>query len=384
MRIPGRVAALVASAVFAISACSGSATTAPSASAAAASAAPSPSAAAAPTTIRLGISPFQDTLLPLIAETKGWFKDAGLDVQLTTLGWDAIVPAVASGQVDVAINNTTGVVSVANRAPDMIYWYGWNPFTQGSALMGRPSAGLKTLADFEASGMSHQDARTAAFKQLKGRTLITTLATDMGNSLVAGLEFAGLTQSDVKIIDLNPDQGLAAFLSGTGDAYLGGIPQRTRLTKEGYLVVASGPDLAPPPINGFVTTKTFVQAHPDAMLSLLNVIFRTVRYCNANTDDCGKIITDSLNSTTGSTMTPADYKAFWQTFELYDGNAAEVQRDILSPDGVAYWKKTWDQDNKSLFTQQKAIPAAVDYSYFWGEQVQKDYIAKYGLNESGQ
>jgi NitT/TauT family transport system substrate-binding protein len=120
------------------------------------------------------------------------------------------------------------------------------------------------------------------------------------------------------------------------------------------------------------------------MLSLLNVIFRTVRYCNANTDDCGKIISDSLNSTTGSTVTPADYKAFWQKFELYDGNAAEVQRDILAPDGVSYWKKTWDQDNKSLFDQQKAIPAAVDYSFFWGEQVQKDYVAKYGLSESGQ
>jgi ABC-type nitrate/sulfonate/bicarbonate transport system substrate-binding protein len=343
-------------------------------------ASPSP---VATTTIRLGISPFQDTLLPIIPESKGWFKAAGLDVQLTTLGWDAIGPAVASGVVDVAINNTTGVVSVANRAPDVIYWYGWNPFTQGSALMGRPSSGLKTLQQSEASGMSHQDARKAAFLQLKGRTLVTTLATDMGNELIAGLESVGLSQSDVKIVDLNPDQGLAAFLSGTGDAYLGGLAQRTRLTSEAYLVIASGPDVAPAPINGFVTTKTFVQAHADAMLSLLNVMFRTVRYCNANTDDCAKIIIDDLNATSGSGMTVADYKAYWQKWELYDGNAAEAQRDILSPDGVAYWQKIWDQDNKALFTQQKQIPAPVDYSQFWGDQVQQQYVAKYGLNESG-
>ncbi len=71
-----------------------------------------------PTKIKLGISPFQDTMLPIIGEEKGWFDEAGLDVELTTLGWDAVMPAVASGAVDVAVNNTTGVVSVASRAPE--------------------------------------------------------------------------------------------------------------------------------------------------------------------------------------------------------------------------------------------------------------------------
>ena len=74
-------------------------------------------ASAPSTTIVLGISPFQDTLLPIVAEKKGWFKQEGLNVKLKTLGWNAIMPTVASGGVDVAINNTTGVVSVANRSP---------------------------------------------------------------------------------------------------------------------------------------------------------------------------------------------------------------------------------------------------------------------------
>ena len=56
-----------------------------------------------------------------------------------------------------------------------------------------------------------------------------------------GLDF----KRDVKVIYLEPDQGLAAFLNGTGDAYIGGIPQRTRAGKEGMVEMLTGIDLGP-------------------------------------------------------------------------------------------------------------------------------------------
>ncbi|MBX3568290.1 MAG: ABC transporter substrate-binding protein [Rhizobiaceae bacterium] len=335
------------------------------------------------TVIKLGISPFQDTMLPIVGQQKGWFKEAGLDVKLVTLGWDAIVPAVVSGGVDVAINNTTGVVSIAGRATDMIYWYGWNPFTEGSALMGRPDKGLVTVDDQVSKGVAYEEARRNAFEQLKGRSIVTTMATDMGKQVVTALESVNLSQTDAKIIDMNPDQGLAAFLSGTGDAYLGGIPQRTRATAEGMIVIASGPDLAPPPINGFVTTKTFAEKNQDAMLALMNVMFRIVRYCNDNTADCGKIITGELNAQTGAQLTVEGFVGFWQVFENYAGNASEVQEAILDDAGYSYWKKTWDGDNQFLIGSgsiDKPVDAA---EHFWGNKVQDLYIAKYGADEKG-
>ena len=146
-----------------------------------------------PTKIKLGISPFQDTMLPIVAEQKGWFEEAGLDVELTTLGWDAVMPAVASGAVDAAINNTTGVVSVATRAPEVIYWYGWNPFTEGSALMGRPDIGLKTVDGLVADGVPYEEARTQVFEQLADLTVVTTMATDMDKQVSAALESVGVS-----------------------------------------------------------------------------------------------------------------------------------------------------------------------------------------------
>jgi len=337
-----------------------------------------------PTKISIGISPFQDTLLPIVGQEKGWFKEEGLDVQFKTLAWNAIAPAVASGAIDVAVYNTTGVVAVYSKQPDMVFWYPWNIFTQGAALMGRPGIGLKSVSDFEKEGKSHEEAVKAVASQLRGKTVVTTMGSDMGKAVVVMTASNGVPRDAFKIIDMDPDQGLAAFLSGTGDAYLGGIPQRTRLNKEGYLTLASGPDVAPVPLNGWVTTKPFATKNQDALLKLQNVMFRIIRYTNANQDETAKLITDRLNSETGAKMTTDEFKRFWNDIETYPKGPAEVARDILAPTGFAYWKRTWDNDNAYFTEIDKLIPQRVPYDAFWGDQVQQRYAALYGENDASR
>jgi NitT/TauT family transport system substrate-binding protein len=332
-----------------------------------------------PLTITLGLSPFQDTLLPIVGTEFGWFEEAGLTLDLVSLEWGAIVPAVASGQVDIAVNNTTGVVSAAHRQPELIYWYGWNPFTEGAALMGDPDSGLRSVDDFVAEGMSEEEARDEAILQLEGREIVTTMGTDMGKNVLAALDSVGLSQDDVEIRDLDPDSGLAAFLSGTGDAYLGGIPQRTRATAEGYTVIASGPQLSAPPINGIVTTTSYAEEHEEQLLAFLDVIFRIVDHCNANTSECGEIITTELNSQTGADMSVEDFEEFWQGWENFAASPQEVEEWILDEDGFAYWRATWDTDNEFLYEETGDIPAPADPDeHFWGERVHERYLETYG------
>ncbi|CAN5327689.1 hypothetical protein BH09ACT1_BH09ACT1_20040 [soil metagenome] len=334
------------------------------------------------TKVTIGISPFQDTYLPIIGQEKGWFTKAGLDVTLKSLAWNSVMPAVISGDVDMAINNTTGVVSVANADPDVVYAYGWNPFTEGSALMVRPGDN-KTVDALEKTLGTHAKARTAAIKALKGKTIVTTLSTDMGKQINDALDSVGMTASDVKFVDMDPDAGLAAFLSGTGDAYLGGIPQRAKALDEGMKIALAGPDLAAPPINGIVTTKQYVADDEPALLSFINVMQRIIRYCDAETKACGTTITDKLNSETAAGLTLAGFTSYWQKIELYAGSAKQTKAMILDEDGVAYWKTTWDSDNTYL-VGTKAIPAAVkSSSNFLMPKVWKDYVKKYRENETG-
>jgi NitT/TauT family transport system substrate-binding protein len=337
----------------------------------------------AATKITIGLSPFQDTLLPIIGKEKGWFAQEGLDVDLKTLAWNAVMPAVASNAIDVAVYNTTGVVSVYNKQPDILFWYPWNIFAQGAALMGRPNIGLKTAKDFERDGMSHPEAVKAAIQQLKSKTVLTTMGSDMGKAVVEAARSNGLAREDFKIIDMDPDQGLAAFISGTGDAYLGGIPQRTRLIKEGFLTLVTGPDLAPVPLNGWTTTKEFAEKNQEALLKLQHVMFRIIRYTDANQDEIAKTITDRLNTETGAKMTIDDFKRFWNEIEVYPKNAAEVKTEMLDDNGFANWKRTWDNDNYYFVEVDKLIPEKVPYDAFWAGKIQDDYIKRYGANETG-
>lgn len=334
------------------------------------------------TTITVGISPFQDTYLPIIGQEEGWFEEVGLDVELRSLAWNSVMPALISGDVDAAVFNTTGVVSIANADPRVVYAYGWNPFTEGSALMIRPESGLETIDALEEELGDRETARTAAIEQLQGRTIVTTLGTDMGKQIIDALTSVGMSESDVTIVDMDTDAGLAAFISGTGDAYLGGIPQRAAALENGMEIGLSGPDLASPPINGLVTSRSFIDDDQDTILAFLNVMHRIVRYCDANTEECGETITKRLNEETAAGLTVEGFVDFWQNIELYAGNAQEAAEMILEEDGVAYWKNTWDSDNSYLI-ESDAIPAEVPAAeHFLMQEVWDAYVAKYGANET--
>jgi ABC-type nitrate/sulfonate/bicarbonate transport system substrate-binding protein len=119
---------------------------------------PHPAYAVAPTSIRIGISPFQDTLVPVVGEKKGWYRKEGLNAEIRILGWTEVMEALSAGHVDVAINNISSVVATHERNPEIVYWHGLNPFDDGFALMIRPNGKLKTLAQFAAGASDRREA----------------------------------------------------------------------------------------------------------------------------------------------------------------------------------------------------------------------------------
>jgi len=246
------------------------------------------------TKITIGLSPFQDTLLPIIGKEKGWFAEEGLDVDFKTLAWNAVMPAVASSAIDVAVYNTTGVVSVYNKQPDVLFWYPWNIFAQGAALMGRPNINLKTVKDFEQGGMPHPDAVKATIQQLK----VKNGGHHDGERHGKGRGRSGPKQwtgpGGLQDHRYGPGSRFSGLHFWDGRRYLGGIPQRTRLNKEGYLTLVTGPDLAPVPLNGWTTTKGFAEKNADALLKLQHVMFRIIRYTDAHQDEIAKTINRSV------------------------------------------------------------------------------------------
>ena len=187
---------------------------------------------------------------------------------------------------------------------------------------------------------------------------------------------------DITIIDLNPDEGLAAFLSGTGDFYLGGIPQRTRATAEGYKPIVIGADLAPPPLNGIITTPDYAAENQETLLKLLRVWFRIVNFVEENTDEGAGIILDVLNAQTGANMAVEGFKVFWQGYEHYPLNPSGIERDILSEDGYSYWRARWDDTNDYFVNVSGVISEPVPTEgVFLMEEIHAAYLEMFGEEE---
>ena len=335
------------------------------------------------TKISIATTPYQDSLLMSLGQKLGWYAKECLQVSFTNVDFSTTMATLAAATTDVAWYNTTGVVSTYNRDKNLVYVSPWDIFDQGAAMMARPSVGLTTFDDFVKQGKTPKDATAAVFQELKGKNVVTTLGSDTGAALEMALRRQGLPKNWIKITNLSQDQGLALFLRGTGDVYLGGIPQRQTLVKKNYATLIAGADLAPPPLNGFVTTKSFYDKNKDALLKLQHVTYEAIRYTQKNTDEVAKYVADTFNQQTGGSMSPADFTSFFQHYEHYPLNAGQAQKMIFDPDGFAYWKNIWNQDNEYLHEVSKSIPADVPTSAFLGEQFQKAYLAKYGADETG-
>ena len=268
--------------------------------------------------VRFVVPPYQDSLIITFGKEKGWFKDEGLNVDFTIVGLDEVQETLASGAVDVAWSTTTNTMIASIRNPNLVYVYPWNTFDKGFALIARPNGPIKSVDELLSTVANRSEAIQAAAAQLRGRTVITTSNTDMEEAVASVAERGQLRfGADVKIVNLPPDEGLSAFLSGNGDAYMGGIPQRFRAVSEGMKEVILGLDLGPAPINGLVTTKQYLSANEETVLKIMRVWFKVVTYTNSHLEETGNFIIKELNNRTGAKFTNDGFRSAWNGLEHF-------------------------------------------------------------------
>lgn len=312
----------------------------------------------------IGISPFQDTLLPLFGQEKGWYREAGLDAEFRILGWTEIQEALSSrssNRIDIGINNMSSVIATYRRNPQLCYLYGFNTFDDGFALLSRPDSRIRPLRSLLTPAGSREEAIRQTAAQLRGTTVVTTSNTDMEQGVAAAARRGGLDfRRDIRIINLPPDEGLVAFLAGTGDAYIGGLPQRVRAVREGMVEILTGLDLGPAPINGYVGTKEFWAQSPEVVAKLVEVWFRIVTYINANLDEGAATIVGVLNRNAASGFTVDDFKSAWNRTEHFMASKQQAEQEILQPTGGNYWRRGWDDCNVYFNEIARVIPSKVE------------------------
>lgn len=339
-----------------------------------------------PTKVRIGIIPFQDFYPYVFAEEKGWFDEEGLDVEFVDFTfWPDSTLALAAGEVDLAPQEVAGLLPMAGQVPNARLLVPVHVFDNGFALMARPDE-TETFDELmlkHGGDIAKSEADAAA--QMSGKTIVTTAHTDMEVGVYAAATYLGGLDylNDITIIDMNPDEGLAAFLAGEGDMYIGGIPHRLRALKEGYPEHITGMHLGPgaTPLVGQAVTQEFMDENYDALLRVFRVWNRTSRYAAETPEnhlEMAVFITGMLNEKTGAQMVPSDFKKMFNNWQHFPPTVTDWKMwyERITP------RHRWDVAAELFVDVKGTTSEKPDFDTFiLMDQFLDDYEAKYGPNE---
>lgn len=194
---------------------------------------------------------------------------------------------------------------------------------------------------------------------LRGKKIATSFASTAHYSLLAALKQAGLSPSDVTLVDLEPQDILAAWKRGDIDAAYTWLPTLDELRKTGKTLIASKQlaTAGKPTLDLGVVSDEFIAAHPDAVTAWRAAEAQALTTIKSDSAAASRAIGAELGLSPddaaaqlkqGVYLTPAELaSATWLGTEKEPGKAASYLHDAAV-----------------FLAEQKQIPAAPDQSVF--------------------
>lgn len=324
------------------------------------------------TRLRYGITPYQDSALPVVAGQLGWYSSENLDVQFVPLAWGDVVLSLAGGSIDACVYTINAFEppyeSAAGGSSKPVFYAPIYVFT-GTAIMVHGNAGLKPLGDLAALPATEREAavrRTAA--QLRGKRIAVTKGTEYEEIVLGALQRAGLNpDKDVTVIHASPDDALSAFLSGNIDAFGAGLTERVEAKRHGGVELLVASDVGQPSINGIVTTEKYANEHREALDKVVRLWFRTIRLMETDVKSNSRYILDYLAGKASTRYTPDQYVVAWG-FDVFPKNEADAWDLFEVESSPYYWQRAWKQTSDFLLAQ-KRIKSPVPTTAYWGTSV---------------
>ena len=217
----------------------------------------------------------------LVVKHERWLEKA---LPGTTIEWKlfdsggSVNEAVAAGSVDIGLAGSSPVSrGLSQNLPYEVPWI-HDVIGRAEALVVRK--GITSVA------------------QLKGRKVATPLASTSHYSLLAALQDSGVPQKDVKVVDAEPDDILAAWSRGDIDGAYVWNPNLAKIEEDGGHVLLTSADLAKEGKTTYdlaVVTKDFAGKYPAAMKTWLAQEDRAVRLFRSDPDAAATAVGAELN-----------------------------------------------------------------------------------------
>ncbi|GLY93060.1 ABC transporter substrate-binding protein [Actinoplanes sp. NBRC 103695] len=203
-------------------------------------------------TIRIAYQAFPSG--DLVVKNQGLLEKALPDYKITWTKFDSgasINTAFVAGSVDIAAIGSSPVARGLSAPLNIPYQVAFVLDVAGDneALVARNGSGVADIA------------------ALRGKKVGVPFASTAHYSLLAALNRAGVKEKEVTIVDLEPQDILAAWTRGDLDAAYSWLPSLDELKKTGKVLVSSR-ELATagkPTLDLGVVSTSFIGAHPEAV-----------------------------------------------------------------------------------------------------------------------
>jgi ABC-type nitrate/sulfonate/bicarbonate transport system substrate-binding protein len=268
--------------------------------------------------VKFGSLPYGDHSQAIIGIEKGWFREAGIELEHEVIKIENVVSFLKNGTLDVCSTPAAILFPAYDDAPGLIM-IAFADIFQGFAIVSQPELKCKSYQEFRKEGKTPKEAFTAAMNQLKGKTFAYPSETSVKPFIDNALTMGGLGREDFKSLVQDDTLNINAMRQKRADFQVGGAPSRIALQKEGFKPIVTALDLAEnakpsrlsPELasvfpDGWATTKRFYETKHDTILRLASVSFRINEFIVNSPEDALKIHMPFLSHITGEKFNTKD------------------------------------------------------------------------------
>lgn len=215
-----------------------------------------------------------------VAIEKGFFKDEGLDIELTTTwGGDKTMTTLLSGGADIAlVGSETSIYVHAQGSDDPVINFAQLTQTDGTFLVSR-----EKVEDFDwnqLKGSTFLGQRKGGMPQMVGEFVLKNHGIDPHNdlNLIQNIDFANIAN---------------AFASGTGDYVQLFEPTASIFEQEGkgHIVASFGTESGHVPYTTFMAKDSYMKENKEAVEKFTKALYKAQQWVEENSAaDIAKVI----------------------------------------------------------------------------------------------
>jgi ABC-type nitrate/sulfonate/bicarbonate transport system substrate-binding protein len=327
----------------------------------------STSSSAPLTTVKVGIEPYTMFMLWPVAHEMGIDKEFGLNFDIMEFASaDTANTALARGDIDIAGSAISFHMAAVKGAPQLIGFSSLSLF-KGFIFVGRKGAIEPYSQLVQEKGAT--EAKKYRINEFKDKNFCIVAQNEA--LLLDTLSQVGLTLNDVKLSEFADDPAAAtAFEQGTGDFYIGSLPQEQKLLGiPDKFINAGGTEILGPAglwYDIMISTDKFMKDHKETALKTLAVMYKTVNFFSTRQQKFAEIAAEKLTAYNGATYSASDYITFQTEYDTFL-TISDLKAGMYDPSSSMYWKNP-AQYIINLDIQQKVLDSSVTADAYYGAQ----------------